>query len=56
MTQTAAYIATGTNVINRVEKLAEFVPSVAFNTDVEFDPSLADPTLGSVVFYIVMEG
>lgn len=36
--------------MNNVEKLAELVPSVTLPSEVEFDPSLAEPTLGSVVF------
>jgi hypothetical protein len=49
----AAYIATGTKVINRVEKEEELEPVVAFSTDVEVELSRDDPTLGSelLTFY-----
>jgi hypothetical protein len=39
---------TGKNVINNVEKLAEFVGlTPTFNAEVAFAPSRADPTRGS---------
>jgi hypothetical protein len=49
----AAYTATGTKVINRVEKEEELEPVVAFSTDVEVELSRDDPTRGSelLTFY-----
>ena len=50
----AAYTATGTNVINRVEKEEELVAPVAtFSAEVEVELSREDPTLGSplLTFY-----
>jgi hypothetical protein len=49
----AAYTATGTKVINRVEKEEELEPVPAFSAEVEVELSLDDPTLGSsaLAFY-----
>ena len=44
----AAYTATGTKVINRVEKEEELEPVPAFSAEVEVELSREDPTLGSV--------
>jgi hypothetical protein len=51
----AAYIATGTKVINRVEKEEELVPVPAFSAEVEVALSRDDPTLGSLLltFYTI---
>jgi hypothetical protein len=44
-----AYTSTGTSVTKKVAKLAELVGCVDFNTEVDSDPFLAEPTRGSVV-------
>lgn len=51
--QIAAYTATGTKVINRVEKEEELEPVPAFSAEVEVELSRDDPTLGSsaLAFY-----
>lgn len=49
MKHMTAYTATGTKVINRVEKEEELEPETAFSADVEVELSREDPTLGSLL-------
>ena len=49
VTQTTAYIVTGTSVTNKVAKDGELDPEVAFRGDTLVLLLRADPTLGSLL-------